>query len=139
MDSIVDWTTLIGQLHLRHPATQDDIRAAEATLGVKLPTDYKTFLARSNGADGFVGEAYVMLWSVDELHALNEGYEVKKYAPGYIIFRSDGGGEAFAFDLTQPDMPIVSLPFVGMDRKYAKEIGYKFIADIRTREASTKK
>lgn len=29
----------------------------------------------------------------------NEEYQVRQYAPGVILFGSDGGGEAYGFDI----------------------------------------
>jgi hypothetical protein len=52
------------------------------------------------------------LWPLGEIESLNLGYGVPKYAPGYLGFGSNGGGEMFAFG---PKGAIVCLAFVGMN------------------------
>jgi hypothetical protein len=45
---------------------------------------------------------------------MNHGYEVEKYLPCSLLFGSDGGGEAYAFDLRMATSSIVRVHFVGM-------------------------
>ena len=45
---------------------------------------------------------------------MNEGYEVSKYAPGFIMFGSTGGGDGFAFDARTSPYRVMQVPFVGM-------------------------
>lgn len=97
------------------PATSDLVKSAELALNLQLPKDYVQFLNYANGGEGFIGpNAYVMLWRVEELAQMNLAYEAARYVPGLLIFGSDGGGEAFAFDTRAEGMPVVSVPFVGM-------------------------
>lgn len=79
-----------------------------------------------NGGEGFIGEAYVILWRLEELMDMNIGYEVADYAPGMFLFGSDGGGEAFAFDIRSDTRPIVSIPFLPMDVKLARAVAPDF-------------
>jgi len=51
-----------------------------------LPREYVEFLNVTNGAEGFIGENYVMLWRVQVLALMNQSYQVEKYAPGLLIF-----------------------------------------------------
>jgi len=79
------------------PASEEDIRAADVGFGFALPQDFKEFLSRQDGGEGFVGEHYLILWKASELVRFNLEYEVDAYAPGLVIFASNGGGEGFAF------------------------------------------
>ena len=118
---------LIGGLDLNPPATEEEICACMESLPGELPAGYVAFLRMANGGDGFVGEnAYVILWKCGELAEMNEAYEVKDYAPGLLLFGSDGGGEAFGFDTRDADWPIVQVPFIGMGWRYAKPCGKSF-------------
>jgi hypothetical protein len=111
---------LLSQFNCNAPATIDQLDAFEASAQMRLPGEYREFLLRSNGGEGFIGpSAYAILWRVEELRLLNDGYEVEINAPGLFVFGSDGGGEAFAFDLKGEGSPIVAVPFVGMERKAA--------------------
>src|SRR5262245_14497856 len=105
---------ILSRFNRNRGATASAIEQFEAESGVQLPEDYAQFLRDTNGGEGPMGrDAYVMLWRVEELSSMNKAYMVTLYAPGLLLFGSDGGGEAFAFDLTTHGMPIVMVPFVG--------------------------
>lgn len=118
-----EFKILAGQLTLHAPAEASSIEQFQMDHGLKLPEDYVGFLLRSNGADGPVGETgYVSLWAINELSELNIGYRVGEFAPGLLLFGSDGGDEAFAFDLRDATMPIVEVPFIGMSLDEARPL-----------------
>lgn len=104
------------------PASEVSIRNFETDAGFTLPADCAQFLQENNGGEGFIGNRYVILWCVEELLKLNKAYAVVEYAPGPRLFGSDGGGEAFAFDMRLDSKPIVSVPFVGMDLNLARQV-----------------
>lgn len=104
------------------PATEK----SSATLDFVFPSDYLNFMRRHNGGAGFLGESYLILWKLEELPSLNDEYEVKKYAPGLVLFGSSGGGEAYGFDRRGPVLKIVGIPFAGMDFDYLRIMGSTF-------------
>lgn len=117
----------LEHFNITAPASEGAIQKFEQLSGFVLPEDYVTFLKKSNGGEGFVGDnAYLILWPVEQLLELNDAYQVPKYAPGLLLFGSDGGGEGFAFDTRLPELPIVSVPFVGMDCSLARPIATSF-------------
>ena len=75
------------------PAHPDVVEGLFSRLGVSLPGDYLEFLRQHNGGEGFVGDNYIIFWRAEELADFNREYEVDKYAPGILLFGSDGGGE----------------------------------------------
>jgi hypothetical protein len=107
-------------------ATPAEILRICNELGTELPKDYLAFLQRKNGGDGFIGTAYVIFWRADELLPNNRAYEVATYAPGFFAFGTNGGGEAFAFDLRAKIGPVVALPFIGMESSAALPIALTF-------------
>jgi hypothetical protein len=107
-------------------ATEMALAKVETFLRVELSADYKTLMLTFDGGEGFIGENYMILWPVSDLIQFNEEYEVKKYAPDVFLFGSNGGGEAFGFDLRGGAISILQLPFIGMDMKYAKKVGSSF-------------
>jgi hypothetical protein len=117
---------LLAKFHGNPPAEAEAIRRLEAESGLHLPVEYKEFLRQQNGGEGFIGNAYAMVWQVEELLAMNKSYQVHVYALGLFLFGSDGGGEAFAFDTRTEAKPIVSVPFVGMELNEARPMAPTF-------------
>ena len=68
------------------------IDQVEGDLGFAFPADYRMFITRHNGAEGDIGLAsYVQLWPVQELPKQNRIAQVSIFAPGLVLFGSDGG------------------------------------------------
>lgn len=113
-----------GQLN--KGASGELVQAAIDALGKPLPSDYLQFIGEHDGGEGFVGDNYLILWRVGELAAFNLEYEVEQYAPGIILFGSDGGGEGYGFDMREESLSIVRIPFIGMDLRYATHVAENF-------------
>ena len=108
------------------PADSGVVEGLYSNLGVTLPGDYLDFLRQHNGGEGFIEDNYIVFWKAEELADFNREYEVEKYAPGILLFGSDGGGEGYGFDTQSAAMPIVRVPFIGMERRYATPIAKDF-------------
>ena len=108
----------------RQGASSLEIEAAERALGRPLPEDYRGFLRRSNGAEGFVGpDAYVMLWSTRELVELNEAYAVSEFAPGLVLVGTNGSDTGYGF-IEMGGVPrYVRVPLIGLSVEAAEPIG----------------
>ena len=102
------------------------------TLNLHPPSDYLDALCFSNGGEGFIQQSYFRLYSIEELLSLNEAYQVRSFAPGLVIFGSNGGGEAFGFDTRQNQMEVVQIPFIPMDFQYARPLGKSFVEFLHT-------
>lgn len=108
------------------PASENELRAFEDAAGLKLPEAYRLFLRIFNGGEGFIGDSYIILFPVNELVEINKRHEMEEYAPGLLLFGSDGGGEAFAFDTRSAGFGIVQFPFIGIDDKAVLKIAATF-------------
>lgn len=117
---------LLARFNGNPPADAEAIRRLEVESGLNLPVEYEGFLRQQNGGEGFIGSAYAMLWRAEELVEMNKSYHVNEYAPGLLLFGSDGGGEAFGFDTRTDAKPIVSVPFVGMALNEARPVASNF-------------
>lgn len=121
-----DKNRLLGTFNCNPPASAAAVQQVENSCGFHFPDDYAQFILGANGGEGFIGsDVYLILWPIEDLLRLNNAYEVAAYAPGLLLFGSDGGGEAFAFD-THSRGSVVSVPFVGMDRGLARPMGSNF-------------
>ncbi|MNO85658.1 SMI1 / KNR4 family protein [compost metagenome] len=91
------------------------IQKIESKFGFNLPNDYKDIVKVLNGFELAISISYIVFWPVDVLIELNEGYGVNEFAPGIILFGSDGGNQAFGYDLRDDEMKIITIPFIVMD------------------------
>lgn len=79
-----------------------------------LPTAYVNLMRERNGFEGFLSEQnYVMFWSIDEVIEYKDGDLVPQYGRGLVLFASNGGTAAYAFDTRHRPMPVMELPFIG--------------------------
>lgn len=102
---------LVSAMDCNPPATEDAIRGAELELDMKFPAQYRKFMLESNGAEGGIGEnSYLAIWSVEEIVPSNTDLKVEQFTPGLVIFASDGGGTAYAFDKRAENISIVEIP-----------------------------
>ena len=122
MQKVLD--SLCKYFDLNPPASPSDIKAAETYFNLELPLDYKEFMQFTNGLEGIVNDSYLVLWTAEELIALNEAYNVKEFVSDILIIGSDGAEDAFAYDLT--DMNIVTLPFIGMGHIAKEKVSITF-------------
>lgn len=123
MGGIEQW---LKEGHLAPPCAPEVVANLSKTVGVALPRDYLHFLESHDGGEGFVGDNYLILWRAEDLAPFNVEYEVEQYAPGVLLFGSNGGGEAYGFDTRQDPMTVVRIPFIGMDLKYATPVADSF-------------
>jgi ABC-type amino acid transport substrate-binding protein len=131
---VANWADAIAKgMTVRGWASSHDIAALAASVGRQLPDDYVDFVQTADGAEGWVGGDYVALWQIHEIVATNDDLEVATYAPGLLLIGTDGGGEAFAFDLDTPTLPVVMVPIVGLSRDLMRYVGESFSAWLRSR------
>ena len=103
---------LMKNMDITEPASEEIIITVENKLNISFPLQYKEFMLKSNGAEGPIGDnSYLVIWPIEEIVELNEGYGVNEFTPGLVYFGSDGGGSAYAFDVREKDIPIVEFPF----------------------------
>jgi hypothetical protein len=78
-----------------------------------IPDDYARHFENGGQTEGSlsVDPGWFVLWPPADVAAMNEAYDVAGYAPGFIGFGSNGGGEMLAFD---GQNRVVMLPFIGM-------------------------
>jgi hypothetical protein len=107
-------------------ASEAAIASITSELGIILPTSYLNFIRQRNGGEGFVGESYLSLWKIENLAQWNAEYEAGEYAPGFLFFASNGGGEGYAFNTEVPSFPIHIIPFIGMSRDDAIPVSDTF-------------
>lgn len=88
------------------PASPEALAFLRTGLVKSLPESYFAFLSRANGSDGFIRDGYVQLWWAEELLEMNCAYKTAEFFPNFFFIGSDGGGEAYAFDLSCRDATV---------------------------------
>ncbi len=120
-------------MEMNEPATKDSIDVTESQLGMKFPEDFIELMLQSNGCEGLIGDnRYLSIWRMENIASLNKAYQVEEFAPGLVLFGSDGGDEGYAFDTKQENMPIVMVPFIGMLRADTVIMGANFIEFLKS-------
>ncbi|WP_262283438.1 SMI1/KNR4 family protein [Micromonospora sp. MA102] len=83
----------------------------ERALGVRFPSDYRTFIVSSGGVDEFVGPAgdFLSIYAPDRLIEMNEAADAAERFPGGVIIGGDGGREMLTYDFRRQPPPLVLL------------------------------
>ena len=93
---------------------------------VALPDDLKHFIAEHGLFEGFTrndNPGYVVLWAIEDIAQQNAAIEMNAYAPGFLAFAGNGGGEVLAFDAAGA---IYMMPLIGMEPEQAIKIAGSF-------------
>ena len=120
------FSDLRAKLRKKTKASPEVLEEFISSLNRSLPEDYVSFLRDCDGAEGSIGNSYIQLWSSGDIIARNKEYKVEEFAPGLLIFASDGGDRAFAFDLRFDPVIIVEIPFIGMSIESIVRCGSTF-------------
>ena len=84
-----------------------------------LPKEYIEYVSSDGIKEGeadFEFGGYFRLEPLENLSVVNKEIEIEEYAPGFVAFASDGGGEVFVFD---HEGKIYLMPLIGMDSNEA--------------------
>lgn len=97
--------------------------------------DMLRLLQEFGGREGFLGQAYLRLYRVEELMSLAFAYELPEFFNGILIFGSDGGGEAYAFPIWQPgldqELSVIRVPFIPLVKEHADIVAPDFSTFLR--------
>jgi len=117
-------------------ATRSAIEKCANDLGLSFPPDYVRFLLVSNGAEGYTPPqhiaGYFALYTVEELVACNEGYEIQKRFPGYLSIGTNGAGELFLLNTLAKDQPTLMVRASDNTLKNAIVVGTNFAAFLQS-------
>jgi hypothetical protein len=103
--------SLTSRLKRQAPCSPEQLAEVQATLRVQFPEDYATFMSESDGAMGWVGKAYVALWSLEQILEAQCELSVEEVLPEACPIGSDGGGEAYALDRRTTPAGFLEIPF----------------------------
>ena len=101
-----DYEYLRAELTLAAPAGAESVARLREEFGLQVQEDFLTFLSAHDGAEGAVG----VLTPAVEVGLGADLYPELDHLRDFVIFGSNGGGEAFAFD---PDGKVVVVPWIG--------------------------
>lgn len=94
------------------PASEDDLARLRAALPGPAPDDWLALLSAMNGGEGYVGEDFVRLYSIDDVLKVKATLAPVE-VPGIVIIGSTGGGVAYAYDFRRGGAPaFVSADFI---------------------------
>lgn len=99
-----------------------------------VPDDLKHFIAERGLFEGLTrndSPGYVELWSIEDIPQQNAAIQVDVYAPGFLAFAGNGGGEVLAFDAGGA---VYMLPLIGMEPEHAIKVADSFAQFAETFE-----
>jgi hypothetical protein len=91
--------------------------------GIVLPAGYWSLMQFANGSEGFLGTEYLRFYPAEQLIPLNSAFCTEEFIPGRLIFGSNGGGEAWVFDVRLRPALVIKLPFIPMNDQYGESFG----------------
>lgn len=103
---------LLAQMQKNPGASEASLHELVEKSWVALPEWYLNLLRISNGAEGDVGSSYLGLWPAEDVINQNIGYCTQEFYPGMLLFGSDMGGIAYAFDGREGKTSIAEVPFI---------------------------
>lgn len=101
---------------------------------ITLPDDLKHFIAEHGLFEGFTrndSPGYVELWAIEDIPQQNAAIEMDVYAPGFLAFAGNGGGEVLAFDAASA---VYMIPLIGMEAAQAIKVADSFAEFAETFE-----
>src|SRR5258708_17677217 len=104
----------------------ESLGALQNELLTQLPRGFAEFLLHSNRAEGAICKGYVILWCAERIAKLNEAYAVQEFAPGLLLFGTDGGNMGYGFDIRSDSTTVVETPLVGMDWSETRTVASDF-------------
>jgi hypothetical protein len=98
---------LASYLGKRSPAERNRVVEVGELLDFTWPDEFIDLMTITDGGEGWVGESYLAVLSIEDIHRYNQG----EFAmPGLVRFGSDGGGEDFAFLRAAPRQVVMVDP-----------------------------
>ncbi|HXF83845.1 MAG TPA: SMI1/KNR4 family protein [Anaerolineales bacterium] len=134
-----DIKKLTSKLKFQPGASQATIKKVESKYNFEFPNDYKEFLLKSNGASGFVGKSYLLIWPLEDIEEINRLAKVDEFTPGLVLFGSDGSGMSYAFDVRRSPPAFVEIPDMSIHIKEIKTCGstfYEFLKYLFNKDCS---
>lgn len=104
---------------------------------ITLPDDLKHFIAEHGLFEGFTrndNPGYVELWAIEDIPKENTAIKMDLYAPRFVAFAGNGGGEVLAFDAIGA---VYMIPLIGMEAEQAVKIADSFAEFAETFELDT--
>lgn len=115
---------LAPKARLKPGASERAIAQAKLECGIAFPVEYRRFLLISDGLEGFVRDAHLMLWSCADIGRFNRDYEIAKWCPSVVAIGSDGGGESVV--VRRDSHRIGYVPFIPMEVELYQDIAGSF-------------
>ncbi len=110
-------------------ASQTEIEAAEQSLAVQFPLEYRELLMRWNGGEASFGTNYIAFWPANEVVQFNRDFKISHYLGAKVIgIGTNGGGICIGLDYRNTNAwpPLISVPLGDLDIHAVRELGASF-------------
>ena len=136
MDPEAELMELRAALRGKAPAPMDEIRKTEHLIDFVFPPDLAAFFALCDGGEGWWGENYLRINSLEDIRFENTFPEWRPMLRDVVVFGRDGGGESYAF-LRGHRWTIVERDLIaGADSDHVRGTNFlEFIRGLKARPA----
>jgi len=115
------------------PTDMAQIAMLESIIGRSLPSQYRNFLAVSNGGVGALGpKGYIDLWSVARILETMKNFTPLKFQPEFLAVGSDGGSEMVVIKYTGNEVIFGYMPFADFKAENFVELGNDFKSSLES-------
>src|ERR1700674_3481178 len=97
MDSQPELIALRLALNGNPPASLETIHETERLIDFEFPPDLVEFFLLCDGGEGFWGEAYLRIDTLEDIRFRNTNPDSQQYFSDIVVFGGDGGGQWHAF------------------------------------------
>ncbi len=114
--------------HGNPSASEQELGAIETRMNIKLPADFRAFMAWSNGGVAKLPSLYLVIWEAEKIISLNLAYKIQDYLGEKVLaIGSDGGPICFLLDFREEfRVHFSSINFGDLDPTEIKKIAPSF-------------
>jgi hypothetical protein len=120
---MIKWKDFIEFELSEAPAQHALDRLREAVPDI-VDEDYRSFIEAYDGGEGFLGEGFLALDSVDELLATLP--RAREYGAGLLPFGGDGSDGLFVFDTIGSNWSVLRLPLTSSSPEDVRQVASGF-------------
>lgn len=120
---MIDWKQFTG-FELAEAPEEQLREQLRGVLSEILDEDYRSFIEAHDGGEGFIGDSYLVLDSIENSLATLD--RARHYGPSFFPFGGDGGDGLYVFDTATVGWPVLMLPLTSASSEDIRQVASGF-------------